>query len=990
VGPIANYNLGSVQGEIKIDYDRSGVKAATDDTKSLGDETEAAGTKATKADGEFKKFRKTASDFGSDVRNTKDAVESFGSSLSVLATPALWAGGIGGAVAFTAAVSPVLGLLGLVPAVGGAAAAGMAVVKIATSGMGDAMKAVAEGDAAKLAEAMKKLSPEAQAFVRSYQAIKPALDSVKMDVQNALFKGLGDTMSVLATSFLPGVRTGFTNIAAAMNSSAKASANALNKPDTVAALNTLLSNTAGFFGEIDFSAGMFLGTLIKLAGEASQFLPGFGNMLQDGALAFDHWADAAIKSGSFVSMISSALDTLGKLVQIVINIGTIMKNTISAVRGETGGLLESIVAITAQMAAWSASAEGQEKIKEVFTALAAIAKALIDILPILAGALSTMASIFNSLPGPVQSIVASMLAWGGILGIVLARVGPLIGVLVQLPGLVGLARAGFAALPKILTAVKVAFTVLTRAMMANPFIAIAAAVIAIGFLIYDNWDAIVAFLTQAWEWISSTAQTIWGAITGFFSGIWDGISSTWTSVWDSITGFLTRGWQGVVTFAQTIWGGITSFFSTIWNGILTVVTTVWTAISTFLTTVWEVIFNIFRFAAAILLAIFFTIWTPIWNLIQFIWNAIVAFLTMIWTGIVTVATTIWNGLVAFFTMIWTGIQTVATTIWTAIVAFFTTIWDIVSTVFMAVWNAIIGFLTPIWETIKSVAETVWNAIVSVITTVTNAIWSVIQSVWNAIWGFLEPIWNTISSVASTVFNAISNAISTAWNAVQNVTSSVWNAISGFFSSIWSSISSAVSNGANNVWNFLTGLWDKIKGVAGQAIGWLVDAGRNIVTGLWNGIVSMGQWLWNSIMGWIKSVVPGPILSFLGIASPSKWMRDEVGKMIPQGIMVGMTAEESDLIATAKSLAENVGQAATGTGSISTLTAAANGSGSAAATVASTSSAALPASSSNTKSVTIGNVTIPIQGNLDPTNEVLWREAIRSIQESLLDLENEYA
>ena len=41
----------------------------------------------------------------------------------------------------------------------------------------------------------------------------------------------------------------------------------------------------------------------------------------------------------------------------------------------------------------------------------------------------------------------------------------------------------------------------------------------------------------------------------------------------------------------------------------------------------------------------------------------------------------------------------------------------------------------------------------------------------------------------------------------------------------------------------------------------------LVEGLWNGIASMGSWLYSQISGWIKSVVPGPVLKVLGISSP---------------------------------------------------------------------------------------------------------------------------
>uniref|UniRef100_UPI0032989CFD hypothetical protein n=1 Tax=Salmonella enterica TaxID=28901 RepID=UPI0032989CFD len=70
---------------------------------------------------------------------------------------------------------------------------------------------------------------------------------------------------------------------------------------------------------------------------------------------------------------------------------------------------------------------------------------------------------------------------------------------------------------------------------------------------------------------------------------------------------------------------------------------------------------------------------------------------------------------------------------------------------------------------------------------------------------------------------------------------------------------------------------------------LVNAGKDLIRGRWDGIVGMGRWLWDNIMNWVRTYVPGPILQFLGIASPSKLMRDEVGRWIPAGIGEGIIA-----------------------------------------------------------------------------------------------------
>ena len=80
-----------------------------------------------------------------------------------------------------------------------------------------------------------------------------------------------------------------------------------------------------------------------------------------------------------------------------------------------------------------------------------------------------------------------------------------------------------------------------------------------------------------------------------------------------------------------------------------------------------------------------------------------------------------------------------------------------------------------------------------------------------------------------------------------------------------------------------GFTDRIKNTD-----WL-QLGKDILKGILNGILDFG----NIVKDTIKKVgnkIVGGIKSFFGIKSPSKLMRDEVGKFLPQGIAVGIEAD----------------------------------------------------------------------------------------------------
>lgn len=62
---------------------------------------------------------------------------------------------------------------------------------------------------------------------------------------------------------------------------------------------------------------------------------------------------------------------------------------------------------------------------------------------------------------------------------------------------------------------------------------------------------------------------------------------------------------------------------------------------------------------------------------------------------------------------------------------------------------------------------------------------------------------------------------------------------------------------------------RVVGALGDLGSLLWHAGKDIVRGLWNGIKSMGGWLWDQVTSFISDNIPGPVKRVLGIGSPSK-------------------------------------------------------------------------------------------------------------------------
>lgn len=116
-----------------------------------------------------------------------------------------------------------------------------------------------------------------------------------------------------------------------------------------------------------------------------------------------------------------------------------------------------------------------------------------------------------------------------------------------------------------------------------------------------------------------------------------------------------------------------------------------------------------------------------------------------------------------------------------------------------------------------------------------------------------------------------------------------------------------------------GLVDEFITLSFQVGGWVYDnivvpiaekaaafaeAGKQLIQGLWNGINDMAGWIAEKIRGFGDGVLSS-LKSFFGIASPSKLMRDEVGRYIGEGIAEGITDSTPDAVDSAESMAEAV-------------------------------------------------------------------------------------
>lgn len=237
-------------------------------------------------------------------------------------------------------------------------------------------------------------------------------------------------------------------------------------------------------------------------------------------------------------------------------------------------------------------------------------------------------------------------------------------------------------------------------------------------------------------------------------------------------------------------------------------------------------------------------------------------------------------------------------------AVFQTVLPVIQQQFQTWGTELQNIINAVFPFIQKVITTVMNIINGIITTVLAAL----QGNWNGVWAGIQNIavrvWNGIQNIVTAGVNAVSGVVSSVMNAIGNTWSGVWNTAKTLASSAWNGITNTVRNGVNAVGNTVSGIGGKIKGAFSGAGSWLVSAGNNIIQGLINGIKSAIGNAVAAVKGAASSIV-NAAKGALGIHSPSRVFRDEVGKMIPAGLGVGVEMNEKLAVQPVRSMVSSL-------------------------------------------------------------------------------------
>lgn len=291
-----------------------------------------------------------------------------------------------------------------------------------------------------------------------------------------------------------------------------------------------------------------------------------------------------------------------------------------------------------------------------------------------------------------------------------------------------------------------------------------------------------------------------------------------------------------------------------------------------------------------------------------------------WEKIKEVASNVWGAVCDFFTeTIPEAFNSVKTFFTEDVPNWFNEQCEKVKQFFIDGWNSIVAFFTetiPLW--IENIVNWFSELPYKIGYALGELLGTIIQG-WVNIFNYFGeniPIWidnivNWFSELPGRIYDWLVSTLDRVknWaiemhNKSQEVGKQFLDAIIEWFSTLPSRISEWFSNTIDKVVQWGSDMYDKASTAARETAESIVDwfkelpgnmlnIGKNIVQGIWNGIKNAKDWLWDKITGFCSGIMDG-FKNALGIHSPSRLMRDIIGKNLVKGISVGIDTEMPDL------------------------------------------------------------------------------------------------
>ena len=357
----------------------------------------------------------------------------------------------------------------------------------------------------------------------------------------------------------------------------------------------------------------------------------------------------------------------------------------------------------------------------------------------------------------------------------------------------------------------------------------------------------------------------------------------------AVTAFLPQFAEAAVTIAGSIVTQLTAFVPQLLQ-----------AATTLLMAIVDAVPMIVNTLVPILPQLIIAIVTALLGAVPQLLQAATTLLMAIVNALPTIITALTAALPQILTAITDSLQTSVPVLLQAAITLLMAIVDALPTIIDALVAAIPVIITTLVDFFTNNIDTILDAAIQLLMALVDAIPEILVALGNALPQIISAILNAVVDAVpkllkksrelfGKIMEALGELLGKLPGKMLEVRDSIVNGIRNSLGSIGSAAADIVS-----------AIWDHIKELPGM----MLDVGRDLVEGLWNGISDMVGWIGDKISGFGDSVLGG-LKDFFGIASPSKVMRDEVGKFLPAGIAIGIEDSTLSAVKSVRSMADKL-------------------------------------------------------------------------------------
>ncbi|QQV87973.1 tail tape measure [Staphylococcus phage PMBT9] len=517
-------------------------------------------------------------------------------------------------------------------------------------------------------------------------------------------------------------------------------------------------------GQIFGNVFLGIGNLMRAFAQNSS---GIFDALVQMTSKFRQWSETVGNSEGFKKFVEYVqqngpviMDLIGNIVRALVAFGTAMA---------------PIASVLLRFVTWLAGF-----VAKLFETHPAIAKVL-GVLTILGGAVWALIAPFMAI-GSVLNFV-----FGTSLGRVIGSIARFISSTGLLTGILNVVRTAFtflmspiANIGRLLPLLGAAFTALT-----GP-IGIAIAVIGalVGVIVY-LWKTNEDFrnmITEAWNGIVTAISGAVSSIVGWFQQLWSNIQQTLQPIMPILQQLGQIFMQVLGVVVMTIIQNLITVFQGLW----TVVSVVFTAIGGIISAAVQIIVGLFTAfiqllngdVSGALLTLQNTVsnvMNTVWNTLSSIWNQISNFIFSILNRILGTNITSWG-------QIWSTITGFVSKIWNSVSTWFTKVASTVLSKMIQAYNYIMSngarWVSSVWNTMISFVAKIVSGFLDVVSEIGNGMSRGLDKIKSFFGDFISAGVDLISSVAEGIASAAWKVVSAVGNAIADAWGSVTSFISG--------------------------------------------------------------------------------------------------------------------------------------------------------------------------------------------------------------------